>query len=86
MSAKHRLAHGAEFPYDAPDEWWGGNAESPPASVDKAHAAARGIIADLQDRRGIKRGFDDIDESTRVEIVESIAAIIREAFQEPPHA
>lgn len=50
---------------------------------DWAHAAARGVVADLQGRRAIKWGFDDIDEEIRAEIVASLAAIIRLAHQEP---
>jgi len=72
-----RLAHGDEFPYDAPDEWWRATGGDPPAPRSWAHRAARGVIADLQDRRGIKWSFDDIDEDTRAEVVESLAEIIR---------
>lgn len=74
-----RLAHGAAYPYDASDEWWDGDASNPPAADDWAHAAARGVLADLNDRRGIKHGFDDVDEGIRAEIVASLAAIIRVA-------
>ena len=74
---KHRLDHGAEFPYDADDKWWNGDGTNPPQAKDWAHAAARGILADLNDRRDIKRGFERIDEDVRAEIVESLAEIIR---------
>lgn len=70
--------HGQKWPYDAPDAWWAANGDAPPAD-DWAHAAARGILSDLNDRRGIKNGFSDIDEETRVEIVQSLARIIRHA-------
>lgn len=42
------------------------------------HAKARAIIANLQDRRGIKNELsrDNIDEATRAEIINEIAAII----------
>lgn len=40
---------------------------------------ARGVVADLQDRRAIKWGFGDIDEEIRVEIISSLADIIRAA-------
>lgn len=75
------LESGARFPYDASDDWM----ESPglpPAPEDWAHAAARGIVADMMDRRGIKWGFEEVDEETRIEIVERIAAIIRMAHKE----
>jgi len=71
------LNHGGNFPYDAPDKWWDGTGENPPAPDDWAHAAARGVAADLQGRGGIKHGFDNIDEDIRTEIISSLAAIIR---------
>ena len=57
---------GQRFPYDAgrPVEDW-------------AHAAARGVIADLTDRRGIKNGFSGVDDGTRSELVDRMAEIIR---------
>lgn len=78
--AQSRIKHGNEFPYDAPDDWWNADVVIPPApATDWAHLAARGIIADLEDRRGIKNELHNIDEEIRVDIVQSIAAIIREA-------
>lgn len=75
--AKHQLEHGAEFPYDATDEWWGGDGKNPPPAKDWAHAAARGVLADLNDRKGIKRELEEVDEEVRIELVESLAEIIR---------
>lgn len=73
-----RLKHGADYPFDAPDNWWRKSKHpKPPPADDWAHAAARGVIADLQDRGGIKYGFIDVDEDTRQEIVRSLADIIR---------
>ena len=80
--AKITLRRGAKYPYDAPDAWWESDGNNPPQSSDWAHAAARGVLADLQDRGGIKHGFANIDEQIRVEIVESLAAIIRLASEE----
>ena len=77
--AKHSLQRGAQYPFDATDEWWDGDGTNPPPAVDWAHAAARGILHDLTDRRGIKQGFAGIDHEVRVEIVESIANIVRAA-------
>jgi len=76
------LENGGEFPYDAPDVWWKSydETEEPPAPKDMAHAAARGIIADLKDRRGIKTEFNGVDEDIRKEIVERMAEIIRQAI------
>ncbi|WP_186269016.1 hypothetical protein [Burkholderia gladioli] len=74
----------AKWPFDASDAWWNDDSRyvAPPA-VDSAHAAARAIIRDLSDRSGIKRGFENIDEETRVEIVTKLAAIIRAASSAP---
>lgn len=72
------VAHGNKFPYDASDEW-GDSELPPPPPVDWAHSAARGVVADLCDRRDIKNGFNDVDEEVRVEIVQTLAAIIRAA-------
>ncbi|WP_186058674.1 hypothetical protein [Burkholderia gladioli] len=74
----------AKWPFDASDAWWNDDSRyvAPPA-VDSAHAAARAIIRDLSDRGGIKRGFENIDEETRVEIVAKLAAIIRAASPAP---
>ena len=79
--AAQSLENGGEFPYDAPDSWWQATDNSePPSPKDMAHAAARGIIADLKDRRGIKSGFERVDEETRRQIVERAAEIIRQAI------
>ncbi|RUW04069.1 hypothetical protein [Mesorhizobium sp. M1A.F.Ca.IN.020.04.1.1] len=78
-----RLEQGDEFPYDATDQWWRSRAKQPPKARDWAHRAARAIIADLKDRRDIKRGFEQIDQDVRMEIVDSLAAIIRAASSSP---
>lgn len=53
---KQRLDHGSKFPYDAGSNFWEGDGNStPPQALDWAHAAARGILADLLDRRGVQR-------------------------------
>ena len=70
MSAGRDLDHGRMFPYDNPIG----------LAVDWAHTAARGVMANLQDRRGIKQGFSDIDEDIRIEIVQSLAEVIRLAY------
>lgn len=77
--AKRSLQHGDKFPFDAPDGWEVGDPVPP---KDWAHRAARGVLADLCDRRGIKWGFQEIDEDVRVEVVESLAGIIRAADEE----
>jgi len=70
------LLKGAKYPYDAPDGTSGG--EGPPAA-DWAHAAARGILYDLNDRRGIRDGFHRVGAEARAEIVSDLADIIRVA-------
>lgn len=82
MTARTQIAHGNAFPFDASDAWWNDAAEQRrPKPTDWAHSAARGIIASLQDRAGIKHGLSTvrIDEATRAEIVGTLAEIIREA-------
>jgi len=84
--SKHRLEHGAKYPYDGGADFWEDRTPTPPPATDWAHAAARGVLADLLDRRGIKWALDDeqIDRETRAEIVQSLAAIIRLARAEAP--
>lgn len=76
IQAALSLEVGSRYPYDAPDDWWDTDYPSL-LPGDWAHAAARGILADLLDRRGIKHEFKQVDEDVRQEIVASIAAIIR---------
>lgn len=66
-----RLSQGDERPYDLADD------ESMPEPGDWATRAARGVIADMRDRRTIKWGFNNVDEDVRREIVASVATIIR---------
>lgn len=84
--SKSRLEHGAEFPYDGGADFWEDRTPTPPPATDWAHAAARGVLADFLDRRGIKSALNDeqIDHETRAEIVQSMAAIIRLARSEAP--
>jgi hypothetical protein len=78
--AQRCLSDGACFPYDAPDEWFEQSGEPlPPPARDWSHRAARGVLANLSDRRGIKHALSDIDEEVRHDIVDSLAAIILEA-------
>lgn len=75
------LTHGNAFPFDATDKWWKRIIDDVPLTpaTDWAHYAARGVLADLTDRRGIKDGFNDLDEDVRIEIVQSLADVIRAA-------
>lgn len=80
-SAKSDISHGNRFPFDASNDWWHSSGGKPPKPADWAHAAARGIIKNLQGRQGIKHELQEqkIDEETRKEIVETLAEIIRTA-------
>lgn len=79
-NARRELAQGNEYPYDAPRAWWSSK-QPPPPPTDWAHAAARGVVHDLCDRQGIKHSFDAVDEDTRVDLVDALAAIIRVAAE-----
>jgi len=71
--ARFWLEHGSKFPYDRPDSE---RKKAKPAK-DWAHVAARGILADLSDRRGIRNELEKCDEDVRMELVKSLARIIR---------
>lgn len=78
--ASMMLAHGQRWPYDAPDPTSTVETiEGLFPATDWQHAAARGIVADLCDRRAIKWGFQEVDEDIRKEIIGIAAQIIREA-------
>ena len=77
MNAQEAMKHGAAFPYDGGDEFWDSDASNPPAAKDKAHATARGILADLSDRRGVSHELDAVDHDVRAELTESLVEIIR---------
>jgi hypothetical protein len=66
--AKVTLKHAKQWPY---------NGRQP---VDTAEWAALGVLHDLCDRRGIKHELHDTDDDIKEEIVTSLAAIIRSAF------
>ena len=69
-TAKLSLEHGNRYPYDA---------KAGAIPYDWAHRAARGCIADLLDRNVINNALKDIDDTTRAEIVKTLAEIIRMA-------
>lgn len=79
--SKRNLDHGAAHPYDGGADFWEDRTPTPPPATDWAHAAARGVLADLLDRSGIKWALDDenIDHKLRAEIVQSLAETIRAA-------
>lgn len=73
----HELTVGDKYPFDS-DECEG----NAPAARNWQHRAARGILADLCDRRGIKQGLNGIDLDIRKEIVEKHIKIINDALKE----
>ncbi|MCP5059002.1 MAG: hypothetical protein GY937_20045 [bacterium] len=82
MKPEHCLEHSAKFPYDASDAWWKDREKAPyPEGASWWYKAARGVIADLWDRHTIKWGFNNVEEKTRVDIVDSLAEIVRLAWE-----
>jgi len=81
MTPEKHIKHGNEFPFDESQEWWNDSGRKASKPKDRAHSGARGIVAALQARQGIKHELSQqkIDEETRREIVDELAAIIREA-------
>lgn len=79
------LYRASMWPYDATDAWIMQDDETPPIPPPIAEtwqiAAARAIIYNLLDRRGIKQELQwhRIDEDVRKEIIETIAMIINMA-------
>jgi hypothetical protein len=67
MDAKRALEHGIQYPYD----------DRQP--VDAAHRAALGILAELTGRGGIGDQLDCLDDDLKIEIVDAMAEIVREA-------
>jgi len=51
------------------------------APVDDAEQIACAVLYNLNDRGGIKDSFCDIDDDVRLEIVQSLAALIREGMK-----
>jgi hypothetical protein len=82
QSALNSLKQGADYPWDAGDQFEDDVEILPTLAQDWAHYAARGILADLTDRRGIKNGFNNIDEQTRGDIVTKLRQIILVARRE----
>jgi hypothetical protein len=83
MSAIER---GECFPFDGSDEFWSSDISVPPApSRDWIHVAARGIMADVTDRRGIKQAFQVCDwlEADRVKLVNDLCEIIMAHMADP---
>jgi len=76
--ASIRLTSAYRRPYDVSDD------ENMPDPGDWAVRAARGVIADMRDRRAIKWGFDNVDQDVRREMIQTVADIIRFASAPNP--
>jgi hypothetical protein len=74
------LEKGAKYPYDAGEDFWEDKIPIAPLAIDWAHAAARGVLADLLDRSGVKEELDGIDHNVRAELTQSLADVIRLAY------
>lgn len=74
-----RVEHGAAFPFDATRKWWHAAGMAPPPARDWEHKAARGVIADMKDRRGIKQELQPLDykSSERTAFIADLANLIR---------
>lgn len=73
--AEKNLRIGNGNPYDANDM-------GEVRSGDWADRIARGIVSNLLDRGAIKTGFHNVDIDVRCEIIETLAAIVREGTPE----
>ena len=77
--AQIALKFSDDYPYEI-DETATPEADLKP--TDWAHRAARGVMSDLSDRRGIKWELQKVDMDTRKGIVAALAEIIRLAHSE----
>jgi hypothetical protein len=82
MSTQSSFGHGQRFPFDAGEIWWAGSGKNPPISVDRSHAAARGVFSDLTDRSGIKQALDQLGHTEREDLVKQVSHVIRSTHQE----
>jgi hypothetical protein len=73
--AKQKIEFGKKFPFDFFGDDW---KDATPAT-DWAHLAARAVMADLTDRRGIRQEIDQVDDDVKLEILNVLTTIIREA-------
>ena len=73
---KRNIEGGKRFPYDSDSH---GSSNAPQGWQ---YDAARGILYDFSDRRGVKDGFNRIDLETRQEIVKSMVETIELAFSQ----
>lgn len=80
--AQISLKFSDDYPYEIDlDE----NPEADLKPSDWAHRAARGVLADLCDRRGIKWELQKVDMDTRKDMVSAMSEIIRLAHSKKDH-
>lgn len=76
--AEEALEYGRQMPFDAPEWWWNSSDDLPPPRPrDWAHKAARGVMAELQGRVGIKDSLGDVPHALARDVVLVIAEVIR---------
>lgn len=68
MSAKKTLERALRHPFDDREP------------TDSAHRAALGVLGELTSRSGIGDALEQLDDDLRVEIVDAVAEVIREAI------
>lgn len=73
-SVDHVLNRARSYPLDRDDE------DEPAPCPDAAHWAARVLLADLMDRRGIRQEVDQWDTDTQIELVADLATLIRQGW------
>lgn len=82
MTPSFLIEQGNKYPFDAPDKWWQADANQPnppPPATHWSVSAARAIVKDLQERKGIAQELtvDKIDEKTRQAIILSISEVVK---------
>ncbi len=78
-NAQITLKFSDDYPYEIDED------ATPKADLkptDWAHRAARGVLSDLSDRRGIKWELQKVDMDIRKDIVSDLAEIIRLAHSQ----
>jgi hypothetical protein len=73
--ALRTLKQGDEHPFDC-------RGKDPTPPTDWAHRAARGVMADLSGRHGIKQELCELEPETDQELVRTLARIIRAAAEQ----
>jgi hypothetical protein len=76
--AECELKNGDQYPYDI----YGASECPEKTSRDWAERAARGVLSDLSDRKGIKWELQKVDIDIRADIVQALADIIRTAKEQ----